>query len=72
MQKWTARVLLVLMAAVVLFCLPPTVIFSLIRHRIGGVPFSVSWRVLVEDVREIVGFFVANWRDTDNGENSGT
>lgn len=71
MRKWAARVVLVLLALAVLACLPATLLFSLLRNWLADRPFAFWYEVTVGDLAEMAGFFRAQWRDTDNGDESG-
>jgi hypothetical protein len=71
MLKFGTRALLVLLAVVVLTCLPFTAVFSLLRNWLADRPFRFWFDMLVADLTDMVGFFKANWRDPDDGANSG-
>ncbi len=71
MQKWAARVVLVLLALAVLACLPATLLFSLLRNWLADRPFAFWYEAMVKDLAELAGFLRTQWRDTDDGDESG-
>lgn len=70
MGKWGARAGLVLLAVIVLMTLPYHALSIAARGLIAGRPLKDDFMAFGRDIREVAGYFRANWRD-DDGVDSG-
>lgn len=62
MRKWTARGALILLATVIVACLPHFTVYSLLRNRLLGRGFRQWLAHLIEDLEELAEMFAAKWR----------